>query len=60
MTDFGEILDAANHLPVDEQQALVEILGPRIAERNREQLVQDVNDARSEFASGNARTASVK
>ncbi|HEY4232323.1 MAG TPA: hypothetical protein VGM76_02770 [Lacipirellulaceae bacterium] len=60
MTGFGEILDAADHLPVDEQQALVEILGRRIAERSRSQLVRDAQDGRAEFAAGQARTASVK
>jgi hypothetical protein len=60
MTNFGEILDAADHLPVDEQLALVQILGRRIAERNRAQIVRDVEEGRAELATGQARNASVK
>lgn len=60
MTNFSDILDAADGLSVDEQIALLEILQRRIAERNRAQLVRDVATARAEFAKGQARPASVK
>jgi hypothetical protein len=58
MTTFSEIVDAADNLSPDEQQVLVDILSRRLAERNREQLVGDVADARREFADGAARPAS--
>lgn len=60
MTNFSEILDAASSLTADEQQTLLEIIGRRLAERNRAQLVRDVNEARAELADGRARSASVK
>ena len=38
----------------------MEILRKRIAEQNRQQLLRDIEDARKEFALGQARPASVK
>ncbi len=58
MTTFSEIVDAADHLSVDEQAELMEILRRRIAIRNRESLARDVAEARAEFQSGRLRAAS--
>jgi hypothetical protein len=60
MTTFSDIVDAADNLSVDEQQVLLEILSRRLADRNRAELVRDVQEARAEFAAGRARPASVK
>jgi hypothetical protein len=60
MTDFSEILDAADQLPIDAQQTLVEILQRRIAERGRVDIVRDVQDARAEHAADAAPPASVR
>ena len=60
MTNFSEILDAADGLSVDDQETLLEILQRRIAERNRARLVRDVAEAHAEFANGQARPASVR
>lgn len=60
MTDFSEILDAADQLPIDAQQTLVEILQRRIAERGRADIVRDVHAARAEHAAGDSRPATVK
>jgi hypothetical protein len=60
MAMFSEIVDAADALSIDEQQALLEILRRRIADRNRAQLARDVQEARGEYASGSARPATVK
>jgi hypothetical protein len=59
MTTFSDVVDAADDLSVDEQEALLEILRRRIAKRNRETLVCDVVEARAEFQSGRPRTSSV-
>ena len=59
MTTFSEIVEAADHLSVDEQLTLLEILQRRIASRNRESLVCDVADARREFRSGKLHATSV-
>jgi hypothetical protein len=60
MTTFSEILDAASSLSTDEQQELMEIIGRRLAEQNRAELVREVNAARAELADGRARAASVQ
>jgi hypothetical protein len=59
MSTFSEIIDAASSLSADEQQALLEIIGRRLTERNRAQLARDVNEARADFADGRALPASV-
>lgn len=56
---FGDVVDAANELSLDEQQSLLEILRRRIADLARRELVRDVEEARDEFRSGGARPASV-
>jgi hypothetical protein len=57
---FSDIVDAADSLSVDEQQTLVEILRRRIAERNRERLLHDVQEARREFGNNQTSPTSVK
>jgi hypothetical protein len=60
MTTFSEILDAASSLSADEQQALLEIISRRLADRRRAQIVHDVQEARAEFADGRARPSSAQ
>ena len=60
MATFSDIVDAADELSVDEQETLLEILSRRISERNRAQILGDVEAARSEFAAGQGVTASAK
>ncbi len=59
MDTFSDIVEAADHLSVDEQLTLLEILQRRIATRNRESLVRDVADARREFQDGQFHPTSV-
>ena len=42
---FGEILEAADGLPVDDQESLLEILQRRVVERRREGIARDVAEA---------------
>ena len=57
---FADIVDAADRMSADEQLTLLEILRRRLAEREREQLVRDVADARAEFAGGGTRPMTAK
>ena len=59
MGNFSDVVDAADNLSVDEQEALVEILRRRIAERRHADLLRDVADAREEFNAGRCRAVSV-
>ncbi|MCP4361830.1 MAG: hypothetical protein GY796_27780 [Chloroflexi bacterium] len=57
VTLFGEVLEAANKLPLDEQESLIEILRRRIAEHRRIDLAKDIQDARQEFQAGQVKVA---
>jgi hypothetical protein len=59
MAVFADVVDAADRLSTEEQEELLEILRRRLAERRRAELVRDVEEARAEFAAGQARVASV-
>ena len=50
---FGEIVEAADRLSLDEQESLLDILHRRIIERRRAKLAQDIQDARIELQKGN-------
>jgi hypothetical protein len=47
---FGEVLEAADRLAPEDQEALVAILRRRIAERNRRRVADEVREARREHA----------
>ena len=49
---FNEVLEAADHLSLTEQESLIDILRRRLAERRRAELVKDVQEARKEFQLG--------
>ena len=54
---FDNVLEAADRLTVEEQEALVDVLNRRLAERRRAELARDVQDALREFESGAVRPA---
>jgi hypothetical protein len=49
---FSEILEAADQLPLQDQEALIHILENRLRDQKRAALVQDVQEAQQEFATG--------
>lgn len=56
---FGEILDAVENLPADEQAELVDVIQRRLADRRRKQIIADAQDALSEHAAGKTRVVTV-
>jgi hypothetical protein len=44
---FGEVLEAAEGLPLEDQESLAEIPHRRVEERRREELVREVREAPS-------------
>ena len=56
---FDEVLDAIEHLPMEQQADLVEVVRRRLAERGRQRIVADAREARAEHAAGNTRAMSV-
>ena len=51
-TTFAEILEAADQLPLEDQENLIDILQKRLRDRRRANLVKDVQEAQKEFAEG--------
>jgi hypothetical protein len=58
MKTFGQVLEWADELPLEEQESLVSILQRRLREQRRAELVQAVKEARKEFRAGRCRPAS--
>jgi uncharacterized protein (UPF0248 family) len=58
-TTFDEVLDAIEHLPIEQQADLVDVVRRRLAERGRRQIVVDAREARAEFAAGGTRATSI-
>ncbi len=54
---FGEVLEAVDQLPLEDQQALIAILHRRLMHVGRQRLVAEVQEARQEFAAGQCRPA---
>lgn len=55
---FTDVVDSVERLSTDEQEALVEIIRRRLAERRRERLVAEIAEARAEYARGEAQATS--
>jgi hypothetical protein len=54
---FGEILEAADKLSLEEQEVLIDVLSRRAADRRRDLLGRDIRKARMEFREGQVRPA---
>lgn len=49
---FGEILEAADKLPVQDQEELIDILSKRIIDCRREKLSREIKETQEEFEAG--------
>lgn len=54
---FGEILEAADKLSLDDQEALKDVLNRRLIEHRREELVKDIKEGEKEFKEGSCKPA---
>lgn len=54
---FAEVLDAADQLSLDEQVTLVDVLNRRLVERRRDQLAEEIQQARREYAASQCKPA---
>lgn len=54
---FGEILEAADSLSVQDQESLLDILRRRLIERRREEIASDILEAREALEAGRCRAA---
>jgi hypothetical protein len=46
---FGDVVEAADQLSPEEQQALIDILHRRLAQAGRQRLAAEVQEARKDF-----------
>jgi hypothetical protein len=56
---FNDLLEAADALPIQQQEDLVQILRSRMIDQKREALAQSVQEARAEYACGEVKKGSV-
>jgi hypothetical protein len=56
-TSFAEVLEAADHLPLEDQEALVDVLQRRIIERRRGEILKEIHKAHKEYQEGRTRPA---
>ena len=54
---FGELLEAADQLSLEEQADFVEVLRRRLAERRRQEIAGEIQEARRDFATGKCQPA---
>lgn len=54
MTTFAAVVDAADHLSLDEQEELIDIVSKRIHEKKRLELIEEVKQSRKEYEEGKA------
>jgi hypothetical protein len=52
LATFADLIEAAEQLPIEEQEDLVHILKNRLRDRKRAELIKDVAEAQQEFAQG--------
>ncbi|MBC7900765.1 MAG: hypothetical protein H7070_12020 [Saprospiraceae bacterium] len=51
-SNFADVLEAVDELPIDEKEMLVDILQHRMIEDRREALRVEIENSRREFAEG--------
>jgi len=49
---FGEVLEAADKLSLDEQEAILDILRRRMIEQRRKELAVEIRETQREFKAG--------
>jgi hypothetical protein len=49
---FAELLDAVDELPAEEQAELVQIVRHRLIERRRDELAEEIQEARRDLQAG--------
>ena len=59
VTTFDQLLEAVELLPDDQQANLVDVVRRRLAERGRQQVIADAQQARAEHQDGKIQPMSV-
>jgi hypothetical protein len=56
---FQQALDAVEVLSIEDQIALIDVLNHRLQQRQRQQLLQETQEARQEYREGKVKFGSV-
>jgi hypothetical protein len=56
---FDEALDIIESLPEEQKESIIEIVKHRLIEDRRDQLVQNIKEAREEYSRGEVRRGTV-
>jgi hypothetical protein len=51
-SNFSEVLEAVENLPIDEKEMLIDILQNRLIENRRRVLKSEIEESKREFESG--------
>ncbi len=57
---FNDVLELIDSLSLDEQELLLEIEKKRLIEKKRKLLLEDIKEAKKDFAEGNYITGNVE
>lgn len=57
---FQQAIEAVENLSLEDQAMLLDIIQKRLNQQRREELVQEIAEARKEYAEGNVRFGSVE
>ena len=58
VTTFEEVLEAADRLSLEEQEAVMDIIRKRVIDERRKEIVDQVHEASKEFQEGRCHEAS--
>ena len=58
-SSFSDILDLADHLPLEEKEALIDVLQRRATEERRARIVREVAASEREYRRGKAKAGTV-
>ena len=55
---FGDVLEAVQRLPLEDQEALVDIVRRRVSDQRQAELANDIREAHEELRAGRVRPVS--
>ena len=56
---FQKVIETVEALSLEEQTILIELIGHRLREQKRQELLQDISEAEQNYLSGNFKRGSV-
>jgi hypothetical protein len=59
-TQLQDAIDRVEALSIDDQEVLLDLVGSRLRDKRREELIQEVAEARADYAAGRAFPSTVE